>query len=704
MKSHLKNTEKRRSFRFKSVLMTMFVLVWAMNAQAQTVQWKNNFGGSGRDDYNAVATLPDGIVAVGGSMYTSFGNGDWEGIPSKGGTDYDAIIVKYDNAGNVVWKKNFGGKSQDVFDGVTIVPDGIVAVGCSWHDSFGNGDWVGVPSKLGVGDAIIVKYDYDGNVLWKKNFGGMAWDEFYGVTTVSDGVVAVGLSQKESFNSAGDWADENSNVGYADAIIVKYNNNGDVVWKKHFGGFGDGGTYVSGGDFYNAVTAVSDGIVAVGYSRGDCFGTGDWFGVAGKGDDDAIIVKYDNNGNVMWKKNFGGSSIEEYYAVTAVTDGIVAAGYSVQDSFGNGDWIGVTGKGGNDAIIVKYDNDGNVLWKKNFGGGFGETLSTRSEDMFIGLSTVPDGIVAAGHSAILPEGGTGDWEGVAGNGGIDAIIVKYDNDGNVLWKKHFGGSGTVEGYFGNDYYNAVTVVSDGIVAVGESPNSSFGTGDWTGVTGKGGIDATIVKYLTGSSISGYVGESGGGKSISSKSGGNPVEGVDVLLQKKTSEWNTISATVSNKEGYFEFLSIPVGTYRVILDIPGLQMLSYRTIEITEDGTIIDDLEFEITEDGIITIGGDVSITDINGGNGIAVYPNPTSGLITICDVRCATCDIAIFDVMGRAVVVAPVETRHATSLQSPIENRPSQITFDVSNLPAGVYFIRITTENGIVTREIVKKY
>jgi len=61
-------------------------------------------------------------------------------------------------------------------------------------------------------------------------------------------------------------------------------------------------------------------------------------------------------------------------------------------------------------------------------------------------------------------------------------------------------------------------------------------------------------------------------------------------------------------------------------------------------------------------------------------------------------------VMGRAVVVAPVETRHATSLQSPIENRPSQITFDVSNLPAGVYFIRITTENGIVTREIVKKY
>ena len=123
------------------------------------------------------------------------------------------------------------------------------------------------------------------------------------------------------------------------------------------------------------------------------------------------------------------------------------------------------------------------------------------------------------------------------------------------------------------------------------------------------------------------------------------------------------------------------------------MLSYRVIEITEDGTIIDDLELEITEDGAITIGGEVSITDVNDGNGIAVYPNPTSGLLTICDMRCAICDIAIFDVIGRAVVVA----------QSHIAHRTSHIALDLSNLPAGVYFIRITTENGIVTKKVVKK-
>ncbi|MCL2041998.1 MAG: Ig-like domain-containing protein, partial [Bacteroidales bacterium] len=103
------------------------------------------------------------------------------------------------------------------------------------------------------------------------------------------------------------------------------------------------------------------------------------------------------------------------------------------------------------------------------------------------------------------------------------------------------------------------------------------------------------------------------------------------------------------------------------------------------------------------------------GGDVWVYPNPTSGLLTICDMRYATSDnptsdigqseIEIFDVMGRAV---HVETRHATSLQSEIGNRTignrtSQITFDLSNIPTGVYFIRITTENGVVVRKVVKE-
>jgi len=56
--------------------------------------------------------------------------------------------------------------------------------------------------------------------------------------------------------------------------------------------------------------------------------------------------------------------------------------------------------------------------------------------------------------------------------------------------------------------------------------------------------------------------------------------------------------------------------------------------------------------------------------------------------------IVVFDMLGRKVM---------TVTESQIANRKSQITFDISNVPAGVYFVRIQTENGVVTRKVVKE-
>jgi len=114
----------------------------------------------------------------------------------------------------------------------------------------------------------------------------------------------------------------------------------------------------------------------------------------------------------------------------------------------------------------------------------------------------------------------------------------------------------------------------------------------------------------------------------------------------------------------------------------------------------------------------VGIVETDNYQSLRIYPNPTTGLLTICDMRYATYDIGqsaieIFDVLGRSV---HVETRHATSLQSEIgqseigqsqigqsEIGQSQITFDLSNVPTGIYFVRITTETGVVMRKVVKQ-
>ena len=76
----------------------------------------------------------------------------------------------------------------------------------------------------------------------------------------------------------------------------------------------------------------------------------------------------------------------------------------------------------------------------------------------------------------------------------------------------------------------------------------------------------------------------------------------------------------------------------------------------------------------------------------SIFPNPTDGQLNIkmLDARYEMCYIAIFDVFGRNV----------------FQISPSQISnhlIDVSHLPTGIYFIRITTETGTEVQKIVKK-
>jgi len=448
------------------ILILLVLTAGAQAAQAFEAGWKNNFGGRGSDVYSSVTAVPGGVVAVGDSFETSFGSGDWADFTGMG--SFDAIIVKYDGDGDIVWKNNFGGRGHDRFISVTAASGSVVVVGLSRSDSFGTGDWEGVTGK-GSYDAIIVKYDVGGNVIWKNNFGGGGSDQFNSVTMVSGGFVAVGEANEKSFGS-GDWYGIAGNGGL-DAIIVKYDNGGNVVWRNNFGG--------SGNDRFLSVTAVPGGIVAVGYSLEGSFGSGDWYGIAGRGANDAIIVKYDYDGNIVWQNKFGGLGHDHFTSVTAIPDGVVAVGWSREDSFGSGDWYGVTGHGRSDGIIVRYDSYGNVVWQNKFGG--------LGPDAFTSVTAVSGGFIAVGYSH-GPSFGNGSWEGVEGNGGGgDAIIVKYDYDGYAVWKNNFGGGG-------NEYFLSVTAVPDGFVAVGASSQDAFGSGDWAGFASNGDTDATIVKF------------------------------------------------------------------------------------------------------------------------------------------------------------------------------------------------------------------
>jgi hypothetical protein len=69
---------------------------------------------------------------------------------------------------------------------------------------------------------------------------------------------------------------------------------------------------------------------------------------------------------------------------------------------------------------------------------------------------------------------------------------------------------------------------------------------------------------------------------------------------------------------------------------------------------------------------------------ISIYPNPTTGEFQIRNSGFEIQDIRIFNLSGAYVF------------------NSRQTTLDVSHLPAGMYFVQLTTEKGIVTKKLVK--
>lgn len=71
---------------------------------------------------------------------------------------------------------------------------------------------------------------------------------------------------------------------------------------------------------------------------------------------------------------------------------------------------------------------------------------------------------------------------------IMAAAAAFAQAPGAIWNSFFGGSGS-------DCFYGVTAIPDGgTIAVGYSSYSSFGNGDWTGITGIGTRMPIIVKH------------------------------------------------------------------------------------------------------------------------------------------------------------------------------------------------------------------
>ena len=131
-----------------------------------------------------------------------------------------------------------------------------------------------------------------------------------------------------------------------------------------------------------------------------------------------------------WQKSFGGSSMDLPTNFVYVSEGdyYIATVRVISSEF-----EGLkTNEGTNilnpDVVILKLDNNGNIISKNLWGGNGNDYLKITS------MNTRGEFILFGGSNS-------SNIEGFTSNGGMDFIYYKYNKDGTLLWQKGWGGSG-----------------------------------------------------------------------------------------------------------------------------------------------------------------------------------------------------------------------------------------------------------------------
>ena len=179
---------------------------------------------------------------------------------------------------------------------------------------------------------------------------------------------------------------------------------------------------------------------------------------------DAFVSRFDEQGNALWRRQFGSADQDTGTGVVTDQTGVYVLGWT------QAALPGQTFLGDYDAFIRKYDTNGNVLWTRQFG--------TNAQDEALGVATDGTGVYVVGRTQGNIVTGT-----QVGNSD-DAFIRRYDANGTVVWTRQFG---TVDG----EIAYGVATDATGIYVAGTALALA---------TPVGGRDGFLRKYDSGGNV------------------------------------------------------------------------------------------------------------------------------------------------------------------------------------------------------------
>jgi hypothetical protein len=229
----------------------------------------------------------------------------------------DAVVAKFDAAGNHLWSRNFGAEGGDTVRGIAFGAQGDVYVAGSFEVMMS----LGGPALASAGksDAWVAKLDPDGHHVWSIRLGGAGDDAAEGIAVDSAGNAIVSGVYAGSVPFG---ADTLVSPGDFDAFVVKLDAaSGNVLWAKKAGATNHAAA--------QGVVVDEQGAIAVGgHFRGNIdFGAGTTQGIFA---DDGFVAKLDASGKPLWVKGFGGDGNDRVLAIALGPAGrLVAAGHTL---------------------------------------------------------------------------------------------------------------------------------------------------------------------------------------------------------------------------------------------------------------------------------------------------------------------------------------------------------------------------------------
>jgi len=340
-----------------------------------TLLWVQQSGGTGNDYANALAFDATGNVVVTGVFQgvAAFGqNSNRQAITAMGGND--SYIAKYAPDGTFAWVRQLSGTADEFSRGVSTDRAGNIFVTGYFSDNitFGSGSSKVVLRTFGGNDGFLAKYAANGNFTWVKQFGGISGDQGYGISVdrsgnvfvagsaASGAVFGTGANSKEFLPEAG-----------TDAFIAKFTNDGDFSWVQGAGGTGADQAFA-------VATDASGNAYTVGIHSGAVFGTGadaqplsPVLSITNGVTSDGFLAKYDPTGRLVWVRNMGGQSVDQFNSVAVDASGNIYAGGQFNISAkvsGGGKSQTLVADGSQDGLVAKYSSDGTLVWARQLGG------------------------------------------------------------------------------------------------------------------------------------------------------------------------------------------------------------------------------------------------------------------------------------------------------------------------------------------------